>query len=85
MTSDCGSNAYEIGSLAVTVATTSVTGDVGGDGDGSPVGAGASSINHAGVRTSTVGVDLVKGHGERATSADLGKSRAHGSHDGRGA
>jgi hypothetical protein len=44
-----------------------------GDIDGLPVGTLASDIDHAFVRTSTVTVDLVNGHGEFTTCGDLRK------------
>jgi hypothetical protein len=67
--------------LGVGVAATVVTLEVLGDSHRNPVGTGTSGVDHALVRTSTVGVDLVNGHHERTASGDLRKSGAVELHD----
>jgi hypothetical protein len=67
--------------LSVAVTSTIAALKVLGDSDGLPVRASACGIDHALVRTSTIGVDLVDGHHDLATSGDLRKgSTAHGHH-----
>lgn len=79
-----GSGEREVGSLAISFTATS-SGNVLGDLDVGPGGSGAVIVDHASVRASAVGVDLVESHGEFATGADLGENIASLGHDGLGA
>lgn len=63
------------------VAATGIAINVLGDLNRHPVGARASGVDHARVRTGSVTVDLVDGHHERTASGDLRKSRAVELHD----
>lgn len=67
--------------LGVLVATTSIALEILGHGDGLPVGARASGVDHAGVWSGTVRVDLVDSHHDLATSRHLRKSAAVHLHD----
>lgn len=75
----CGT--YKVGGFAVSVAAPSAAGDVLSDVDLCPLRAGAGGVDHAGVGSGTVRVDLVEGHLELATGADLGQGVARGSKD----
>jgi hypothetical protein len=65
-----GSSEGKVLHLSVTVATTGVALEVLSDSDGLPVGTGTGSIDHAVVRTGTVGVDLVDSHHDLTASAE---------------
>jgi hypothetical protein len=76
-----GSGERKILHLLVVVAATGIAVDVLSDLDRGPVGTRAGGIDHAGVRTSTVTVDLVKSHHDLTALGDLGKGRAVLGHD----
>jgi hypothetical protein len=75
------SSKREILHLSVPVASTVVALEVLADCDWLPVCASSCGVDHALVRTSTVGVDLVDGHHDLTTGCDLRKNAAVELHD----
>jgi hypothetical protein len=75
------SSKREILHLSVPVASTVVALEVLADSDWLPVCASSCGVDHALVRTSTVGVDLVNSHHDLTTGCDLRKNAAVELHD----
>jgi hypothetical protein len=75
------SSKREILHLSVPVASTVVALEVLADCDWLPVCASSCGVDHALVRTSTVGVDLVNSHHDLTTGCDLRKNAAVELHD----
>jgi hypothetical protein len=79
------SHKRKVAHLTIAVATTVVAGNVGGHGDVIPRVTSAIRVDHTGVRTSAIRVDLVDSHLKATTRVDLWKLVASFLHDVEGA